>query len=90
MKAQGERMYSSYSFSISVLDWGEWSASRPGRALPPEIGFSAPIGQEAGWGSMKIFIYNFSSFYNLVDIGSKTDSTSCQIIICVKEDGREL
>jgi hypothetical protein len=30
----GERRYSSYSFLTSALDWGEWSASRPGRALP--------------------------------------------------------
>jgi hypothetical protein len=30
-----ERRYSSYSFSTSALDRGEWSASRPGRALPP-------------------------------------------------------
>jgi hypothetical protein len=40
----GEREYSSYSFTTSALDGGEWSASRPGRALPP-----VPIGQEAGW-----------------------------------------
>jgi hypothetical protein len=31
----GERRYSSYSFSTSVLDGGEWSASRPGRAFTP-------------------------------------------------------
>jgi hypothetical protein len=31
----GERRYSSYSFSTSVLDRGEWSASRPGRAFTP-------------------------------------------------------
>jgi hypothetical protein len=31
----GERKYSSYSFSTSALDGGEWSASRPGRAFPP-------------------------------------------------------
>jgi hypothetical protein len=30
--------YSSYSFSISALDGGEWSASRPGRALAPGKG----------------------------------------------------
>jgi hypothetical protein len=30
-----ERMYSSYSFTTSSLDGGEWSASLPGRALPP-------------------------------------------------------
>jgi hypothetical protein len=33
--AWGERMHSSYSFTTSALDGGEWSASRPGRALPP-------------------------------------------------------
>jgi hypothetical protein len=33
--AKGERKYSSYSFLTSELDRGEWSTSRPGRALPP-------------------------------------------------------
>jgi hypothetical protein len=28
---------------------GEWSASRPGRALPPGKGPSVPIVQDAGW-----------------------------------------
>jgi hypothetical protein len=31
----GDRRYSSYSFLTSALEGGEWSASRPGRALPP-------------------------------------------------------
>jgi hypothetical protein len=44
----GERTYSSYSFSTSALDGGEWSASRPGCALPPGKGPPVPIGQEAG------------------------------------------
>jgi hypothetical protein len=35
LRCRGERMYSSYSFTISALDGVEWSASRPGRALPP-------------------------------------------------------
>jgi hypothetical protein len=35
MEAQGEMIYSSYSFMTSALDEGEWSASRPGRALYP-------------------------------------------------------
>jgi hypothetical protein len=39
-----ERRYSSYSFTTSALDGGEWSVSSPGRALPP-----VPIVQEAGW-----------------------------------------
>jgi hypothetical protein len=29
--------------------WDEWSASRPGRALPPMKGPPVPIGQEAWW-----------------------------------------
>jgi hypothetical protein len=45
----GERMYSSYSFSTSALDGGEWSASRPGRALVPGKWPPLPIRQEAGW-----------------------------------------
>jgi hypothetical protein len=45
-----ERWYSSYSFTTSALDGGEWSASRPGRALPPGKGPPpVPIVQEAGW-----------------------------------------
>jgi hypothetical protein len=45
----GERRYSSYSFTTSALDGGEWSASRPDRALPPRKGPPVPIVQEAGW-----------------------------------------
>jgi hypothetical protein len=47
--AWGERGYSSYSFLTSALEGGEWSASRPGRALPPGKEPPAPIVQEAGW-----------------------------------------
>jgi hypothetical protein len=42
-------MYSSYSFTTSAVDGGEWSVSRPGRALPPGRGPPVPIGQEAKW-----------------------------------------
>jgi hypothetical protein len=41
--------HSSYSFSTSALDGGEWSASGPSRALPPGKGPPVPIVQEAGW-----------------------------------------
>jgi hypothetical protein len=34
--AWGERRYSSYSFTTSALDGGEWSESRPGRAFTLE------------------------------------------------------
>jgi hypothetical protein len=46
----GERTYSSYSFTTSALDRDKWSASRPGRALPPG---KVPIVQEAGWAPHK-------------------------------------
>jgi hypothetical protein len=45
----GERRYSLYSSLTSALDRSEWSASRPGRALPPGKGPTVPIGQGAGW-----------------------------------------
>jgi hypothetical protein len=48
-RGKGERKYSSYSFLTSALDGGEWSALRPGRALPRGKGPLVPIGQEAGW-----------------------------------------
>jgi hypothetical protein len=40
----GERRYSSYSYLTSALNGGEWSASRPSHALPPEKGPPVPIG----------------------------------------------
>jgi hypothetical protein len=44
----GERRHSSYSFLTSALDRGEWSASRPGRALPLGKEPPVPIVHEAG------------------------------------------
>jgi hypothetical protein len=43
-----ERSYSSYSFTTSALGEGEWSASRPGRSLPPGKGPLVLIGQGLG------------------------------------------
>jgi hypothetical protein len=42
-------MYSSYSFSKSARDGGEWLASRLSRTLPPAKGPPTRIVQEAGW-----------------------------------------
>jgi hypothetical protein len=41
------RRYSSYLFSTSALDGGEFSASRPGRALAPGKGPPVPVVQES-------------------------------------------
>jgi hypothetical protein len=55
-KAWGGRSYSSYSFSTSALDGGEWSASRPGRALAQGKGPPVPIVQEVGWAPEPVWI----------------------------------
>jgi hypothetical protein len=52
-----ERRYSSYSFTTSALDGGEWSASLPGLALPPGKGPPVPIVQEAGWASEPVWTH---------------------------------
>jgi hypothetical protein len=36
--------------------WGEWSASRPGRALPLGKGPPVPTVQEAGWAPEPVWI----------------------------------
>jgi len=47
-----------HSFLISVLDGGEWSASRPGRfALPPGKEHPVPTGEEAGWAPEPIWTW---------------------------------
>jgi hypothetical protein len=48
-------MYSSYSFTNSALDGGEWSASRPGRYLAPGKGPHVPTLREAGWTSEPVW-----------------------------------
>jgi hypothetical protein len=45
----GEEVQLLLVYLTSALDGGEWSASRPGRALAPGKGPPIPIGQEAGW-----------------------------------------
>jgi hypothetical protein len=52
--ALGDRGYSSYSLSTSALDEGEWSESRPGRALAPGKGPPVPIVQEDGWAAKPV------------------------------------
>jgi hypothetical protein len=48
-------IYSIYSFFTSALDGDEWSASSPGRALPPGKGPPVSIVQEAGWAPQPVW-----------------------------------
>jgi hypothetical protein len=46
------KLYVPHALPISkgtALDGAEWSASRPGRTLPPGKGPPVRTGQEAGW-----------------------------------------
>jgi hypothetical protein len=48
-----EGAWAERSIALLIIDlvtrWGEWSASRPGRALAPGKGFPVPTVQDAGW-----------------------------------------
>jgi hypothetical protein len=74
--AWGEKMYSSYSFSTSALDGGEWSASRYGRALAPGKGPPVPIVQEAGWAPEPVWTHRLEkkSFLPLPEIECRSSS----------------
>jgi hypothetical protein len=72
MEALGGRgCISSYSFTTSALDGGEWSASRPGRALPPGKGPPVPIVQEAGWAPEPVWTQRLEE-KSLVPAGDRT------------------
>jgi hypothetical protein len=54
----GDKRYSCYSFLTSALEGGEWSASRPGRALPPRKEPPVPTVQESGWAPEPVWTQN--------------------------------
>jgi hypothetical protein len=72
LEAQGERRYSS-SFTTSELDGVEWSASRPGRALPPGKGPPVPIGQEAVWAPEPVWTQRLEEKVSCLCRGSSLD-----------------
>jgi hypothetical protein len=67
----GERRYSSYLFLTTVLDGGEWSASRSGHALPPGKGPQVPIEQEAGWAPEPVWTQRLEE-KSCVSVGYRT------------------
>jgi hypothetical protein len=80
-------MYSSYSFTTSSLDGGEWSASRPSRALPPGKGPLVPIGQEAGWASEPVWIQRLEG-KSYAPVGVQTSialSSENRVLIIISE-----
>jgi hypothetical protein len=58
-------MYSSYSFMTSALYGGEWSESRPGRALPLGKVTPVPILTKAGWAPEPVWTQRLEEKSNL-------------------------
>jgi hypothetical protein len=78
----GERRYSSYSFSTSVLGGGEWSASRHGRALAPRKRPPVPIVQEAGWAPEPVWIQRLEEkFFRLPGIQPRSPGLRSDTIL---------
>jgi hypothetical protein len=73
-----ERRYSSYSFSTSALDGGEWSVSRPGRALAPKKGPPVPIVQETGWAPQPVWTQKLEEKSFRLCRGSNLDQPEVQ------------
>jgi hypothetical protein len=76
-----ERMYSSYSFTISALDGVEWSASRPGRALLPGKLSPVPVGQEVGWVPEPVWTQRLEEKSSCLCRGSNLDRPVVQSVV---------
>jgi hypothetical protein len=74
-------MYSSYSFTTSDLDRGEWSKSRPGRALLSGKGTAFPIGQEAGWAPEPVWTQRLEEKSSCLYRGSNLDRPVVQTFL---------
>jgi hypothetical protein len=83
-------MCSSYSFSISGLDGGELSASRPGRALTPRKGPPVPIVQEAGWAPRPIWTQRLAEKSFILCRGSNLDRPVYRVLVGKPEEKRPL
>jgi hypothetical protein len=69
----GARRYTSYSFSTSALDGGEWSASRPARALAPGKGPPVLIVQVVGWAHEPVWTQKLEEKFFRLYRGSNLD-----------------
>jgi hypothetical protein len=77
----GERRYSSYSFLTSALEGGEWSASRPGPALPPGKEPPVPTAQEAGWAPEPVWTQRLEE-KSSASVGDRTPAVQTVVKHC--------
>jgi hypothetical protein len=78
MEAQGGEEV--YSFMTSALDGGEWSASRLGSVLPPDVGPPVPTVLEAGWASEPVWTQRLQQKYFCLTRGSNLDHPVVQSV----------
>jgi hypothetical protein len=77
----GHRRYSSYSFLTSAPEGGEWSASRPGRPLPPGKEPPVPIVQEAGWAPEPVWTQRLEE-RSSASVGDRTPAVQSVVRHC--------
>jgi hypothetical protein len=77
----GDRRYSSYCFLTSALGGGEWSASRPGRALTPGKEPPVPIVQEAGWAPEPVWTQRLEE-NSSASVGDRTPAVQSVVRHC--------
>jgi hypothetical protein len=77
----GEKKYSSYSYSNSVLDGDKCSALRPGCALVPVKGPPVPIVQEAGWAPELVWTQKIEKKSSCFCRGSNPDHPVVQFVV---------
>jgi hypothetical protein len=77
----GDRRYSSYSFLTSALEGGEWSASRPGRALPPGKEPPVPTVQEAWWAPEPVWTQRLQE-KSSAPVGDRTPAVQAVVRHC--------
>jgi hypothetical protein len=70
---------------LLILDldtrWDKWSASRPGRALPPGKGPPVPIVQEAGWAPELVWTQRLQEKILYLCQGSNPDRPVVQPVV---------
>jgi hypothetical protein len=81
MALGGERRYSSYPFLTSALEGGEWSASRPGRTLPPGKEPPVPTVQEAGWAPQPVWTQRLEE-KSSAPVGARTPAVQSVVRHC--------